>query len=204
MRPLVKVIGGKVAVARYGTKVSVGGWTLYGPTEQTYLSLGFEEAPTANPGEGYHDEYSVAYRKERREIVVGHRSVERQVQAGEDEEGNPLYETVQETEPVYEEQEVGVPYVVATAVKDPDPVPEPEPPPPPPKTYNKLKLVNACKERDIWTQVKQEIESLGKTDEFIAAQELRSDYPGFDQIVEFFKGEFPSVDVDAVLEEAEA
>ena len=204
MSRLAKIVGDEIVFAKYGPKVSYGDRTLFSPTEQTWRDLGFAEVPTANPEEGYHDEYSISTRTETRNLVVGAERVERQVKTGEDEKGNPVYGTVSELQPVYGEQEVEVPYIVATAVKDPDPLPEPEPPPPPPKTYSKLKLINACKERDIWTQVKQEIESLGKTDEFIAAQELRSDYPGFDQIVAFFKDEFPSVDVDGILAEAEA
>ena len=81
-------------------------------------------------------------------------------------------------------------------------IPVPPPAPEPPKQYSKLKLINACKELQIWDSVKADIQAMGKEDEFIAAQDLSSDYPGFDQLVAYFKGKYPSVDVDAILEQS--
>ena len=68
--------------------------------------------------------------------------------------------------------------------------------------YSKLKLINACKEAGIWESVKADIQAMGKEDEFIAAQELKDDYPGFEQVVQFFKDKYRDVDVDAILEQS--
>ena len=115
-------------------------------------------------------------------------------------------ETGEKTGEHYEMRDVEVTYdtsYIQVDTWDYEEIPVPPPVPEPPKQYSKLKLINACKQLEIWDSVKADIQQLGKEDEFIAAQDLSSDYPGFGQIVAYFKDKYPSVDVDAVLEEAE-
>lgn len=81
-------------------------------------------------------------------------------------------------------------------------IPVPPPEPEPPKQYSKLKLINACKQLEIWDSVKADIQAMGREDEFIAAQNLSGDYPGFDQLVAYFRAKYPTVDVDAILEQS--
>lgn len=59
-------------------------------------------------------------------------------------------------------------------------VPDPEPQP---TLYSKLKLIRAMKQAGIWTQVKAQIETSDYWDEFICAQELASNDPGFTAFV---------------------
>lgn len=59
-------------------------------------------------------------------------------------------------------------------------VPDPEPQP---TLYSKLKLIRAMKQAGIWTQVKARIETSDYWDEFICAQELASNDPGFTAFV---------------------
>lgn len=49
----------EIHIAEFGEKVKFYGRTLYNPTAQTYLDMGFVELPTSNPPEGYHDEWYV-------------------------------------------------------------------------------------------------------------------------------------------------
>lgn len=51
--------GDEVVVARYGGRVEVLDRILYNPVEDTYRSMGFSELPTANPPDGWHDEWYV-------------------------------------------------------------------------------------------------------------------------------------------------
>lgn len=54
-----KIMFNKIHVAQFGSKVNFYGKTLFNPTVQTYLDMGFEELPTSNPQEGYHDEWYI-------------------------------------------------------------------------------------------------------------------------------------------------
>ncbi len=51
--------GTEVIVAQYGARVEILERILYNPTEETYRGMDFVTLPTANPPEGWHDEWYV-------------------------------------------------------------------------------------------------------------------------------------------------
>lgn len=75
----------------------------------------------------------------------------------------------------------------------PDPAPQPQ-------LYSKLKLIRAMKQAGIWTQVKDQIEASDYWDEFICAQELASDDPGFMAFVDSMKSVIGNDTINQVLE----
>ena len=76
-------------------------------------------------------------------------------------------------------------------------VPDPEPQP---VLYSKLKLIRAMKQAGIWTQVKTQIEASDYWDEFICAQELASDDPGFTAFVATMRGTLGDDTINQMLE----
>ena len=76
-------------------------------------------------------------------------------------------------------------------------VPDPEPQP---VLYSKLKLIRAMKQAGIWTQVKDQIEASDYWDEFICAQELASNDPGFMAFVDSMKSVIGNDTINQVLE----
>ena len=76
-------------------------------------------------------------------------------------------------------------------------VPDPEPQP---VLYSKLKLIRAMKQAGIWTQVKTQIEASDYWDEFICAQELASNDPGFMAFVDSMKSVIGNDTINQVLE----
>ena len=76
-------------------------------------------------------------------------------------------------------------------------VPDPEPEP---VLYSKLKLIRAMKQTGIWTQVKDQIEASDYWDEFICAQELASDDPGFMAFVDSMKSVIGNDTINQMLE----
>ena len=76
-------------------------------------------------------------------------------------------------------------------------VPDPEPQP---TLYSKLKLIRAMKQAGIWTQVKAQIEASDFWDEFICAQELASDDPGFTAFVDSMKSVIGNDTINQMLE----
>ena len=75
----------------------------------------------------------------------------------------------------------------------PDPAPQPQ-------LYSKLKLIRAMKQAGIWTQVKDQIEASDYWDEFICAQELASDDPGFTAFVATMRGTLGDDTINQMLE----
>ena len=73
--------------------------------------------------------------------------------------------------------------------------PEPEP-----VLYSKLKLIRAMKQTGIWTQVKDQIEASDYWDEFICAQELASNDPGFMAFVDSMKSVIGNDTINQMLE----
>ena len=68
-------------------------------------------------------------------------------------------------------------------------------------TYSKLKLIeNIEKEGVNWAEVEAWLNQNGLLPKWYAAQELRSDYEGFDNLVELAKVKFPNADIDHILE----
>lgn len=189
---LGKIINHEVVVARVGEgRFDVGGMTLFNPTEQTYLDLGFEELPTANPQEGYHDEYRVATRKALKSVLIG------VVYTSELQDG----ERVTVPHETYEMQEVDEEYIVAVAVED-----APVSLPPVPQMvyrYSKLRIVDALIEAGVWQQVKAMIQQdENNWDRFTQSQDFASDYPMFVQLVAAIRQAFPQLDADEILEGA--
>ena len=76
-------------------------------------------------------------------------------------------------------------------------VPDPEPQP---VLYSKLKLIRAMKQAGIWTQVKDQIEASDYWDEFICAQELASNDPGFMAFVDTMRGTLGDDTINQMLE----
>ena len=76
-------------------------------------------------------------------------------------------------------------------------VPDPEPQP---VLYSKLKLIRAMKQAGIWTQVKTQIETSDYWDEFICAQELASNDPGFMEFVDSMKSVIGNDTINQLLE----
>ena len=76
-------------------------------------------------------------------------------------------------------------------------VPDPEPEP---VLYSKLKLIRAMKQAGIWTQVKDQIEASDYWDEFICAQELASNDPGFTAFVATMRGTLGDDTINQMLE----
>lgn len=76
-------------------------------------------------------------------------------------------------------------------------VPDPEPQP---QLYSKLKLIRAMKQAGIWTQVKTRIEESEFWDEFICAQELASNDPGFTAFVDTMRGTLGDDTINQMLE----
>ena len=76
-------------------------------------------------------------------------------------------------------------------------VPDPEPQP---TLYSKLKLIRAMKQAGIWTQVKTQIETSDYWDEFICAQELASNDPGFMEFVDSMKAVIGEDTINQMLE----
>ena len=76
-------------------------------------------------------------------------------------------------------------------------VPDPEPEP---VLYSKLKLIRAMKQAGIWTQVKTQIEASDYWDEFICAQELASNDPGFMAFVASMRGTLGDDTINQMLE----
>ena len=76
-------------------------------------------------------------------------------------------------------------------------VPDPEPQP---VLYSKLKLIRAMKQAGIWTQVKTRIETSDYWDEFICAQELASNDPGFMEFVDSMKSVIGNDTINQMLE----
>ena len=76
-------------------------------------------------------------------------------------------------------------------------VPDPEPQP---VLYSKLKLIRAMKQAGIWTQVKDQIEASDYWDEFICAQELASNDPGFMAFVASMRGTIGNDTINQILE----
>ena len=76
-------------------------------------------------------------------------------------------------------------------------VPDPEPEP---VLYSKLKLIRAMKQAGIWTQVKDQIEASDYWDEFICAQELASNDPGFMAFVDSMKSVIGNDTINQMLE----
>ena len=76
-------------------------------------------------------------------------------------------------------------------------VPDPEPQP---TLYSKLKLIRAMKQAGIWTQVKDQIEASDYWDEFICAQELASNDPGFMAFVDSMKSVIGNDTINQMLE----
>ena len=76
-------------------------------------------------------------------------------------------------------------------------VPDPEPQP---VLYSKLKLIRAMKQAGIWTQVKDQIEASDYWDEFICAQELASNDPGFMAFVDTMRGTLGNDTINQMLE----
>ena len=189
---LGKIINHEVVVARGGEgRFDVGGMTLFNPTEQTYLALGFEELPTANPQEGYHDEYQIATRKALKSVLIGV------------EYTSELQDGVRVTVPheTYEMQEVDEEYIIAVAVED-APVSLPQVPPIVYR-YSKLRIVDALIEAGVWQQVKEMIQQdENNWDRFTQSQDFASDYPMFVQLVAAIRQAFPQLDADAILEGA--
>ena len=75
----------------------------------------------------------------------------------------------------------------------PDPAPQPV-------LYSKLKLIRAMKQAGIWTQVKDQIEASDYWDEFICAQELASNDPGFTAFVATMRGTLGDDTINQMLE----
>ena len=75
----------------------------------------------------------------------------------------------------------------------PDPAPQPQ-------LYSKLKLIRAMKQAGIWTQVKDQIEASDYWDEFICAQELASNDPGFMAFVDSMKSVIGNDTINQMLE----
>ena len=75
----------------------------------------------------------------------------------------------------------------------PDPAPQPQ-------LYSKLKLIRAMKQAGIWTQVKAQIETSDYWDEFICAQELASNDPGFTAFVDTMRGTLGNDTINQMLE----
>ena len=75
----------------------------------------------------------------------------------------------------------------------PDPAPQPV-------LYSKLKLIRAMKQAGIWTQVKDQIEASDYWDEFICAQELASNDPGFTAFVATMRGTLGNDTINQMLE----
>ena len=75
----------------------------------------------------------------------------------------------------------------------PDPAPQPQ-------LYSKLKLIRAMKQAGIWTQVKTQIEASDYWDEFICAQELASNDPGFMAFVDSMKSVIGNDTINQMLE----
>ena len=76
-------------------------------------------------------------------------------------------------------------------------VPDPEPQP---VLYSKLKLIRVMKQTGIWTQVKDQIEASDYWDEFICAQELASNDPGFMAFVDSMKSVIGNDTINQMLE----
>ena len=76
-------------------------------------------------------------------------------------------------------------------------VPDPEPQP---TLYSKLKLIRTMKQSGIWTQVKTQIETSDYWDEFICAQELASNDPGFMEFVDSMKAVIGEDTINQMLE----
>ena len=76
-------------------------------------------------------------------------------------------------------------------------VPDPEPQP---VLYSKLKLIRAMKQAGIWIQVKDQIEASDYWDEFICAQELASNDPGFTAFVDSMKSVIGNDTINQMLE----
>ena len=66
--------------------------------------------------------------------------------------------------------------------------------------YSKLKLIRAMKQAGIWTQVKTQIEASDYWDEFICAQELASNDPGFMAFVASMRGTLGDDTINQMLE----
>ena len=77
--------------------------------------------------------------------------------------------------------------------KIPDPEPEPT-------QYSKLKLIRACKDAGLWTQVKAQIEAADYWDEFVCAQELSTDDAGFMAFVATMRTALGDDTVNQILE----
>lgn len=77
--------------------------------------------------------------------------------------------------------------------------------PPPVVQYSKLRIIVACKQAGCWSPgLKEWIAASGYEDEWGAAQELSSDYDGFDAIVEAVRTalSLTQEQVEAILEAA--
>ena len=74
----------------------------------------------------------------------------------------------------------------------------------PPRTFSKLRLINALMSRNLWSAVRDWLDTSGYYNIFVAAQDFREDHPQFAAALTAAKSRFDLTDVDvsAVLDES--
>ena len=74
----------------------------------------------------------------------------------------------------------------------------------PPRTFSKLRLINALMSRNLWSAVRDWLDTSGYYDIFVAAQDFREDHPQFAAALAAAQSRFDLTDVDvsAVLDES--
>ena len=182
---LGKIINHKVVLAKVGAgKVEIAGITLLNPTEQTYLGLGFEELPTANPADGYHIEWRVSTRKATKDVVV------------RVEYTSALQDGVRMTVPreIRETREVEEEYIEAFEAPDTEETPTVH-------RYSKYKIQLKAQALGIWEDVKAAIAAAGLADSWSNIVDIASDNGELVAALPSIRAAFPSIDVDAFLAE---
>lgn len=188
---LATVWNDKVVFAEYGAKVCVCGHVLINPDEALYRSLGFDDLPTTDPPEGWHDEYTVGTRYETQYKCTG------KVWTGVIVHVDDHDETVLQEVEVWDYVQVPVHYVQAVRAKD---VP---PPPQPPEIvrYSKYKIKCKLVDMGLWDDVKAAIEAAGYWDSFIIINDIASDNQELKDALPLLHEMFPAVDIPALLAE---
>lgn len=69
--------------------------------------------------------------------------------------------------------------------------------------YSKLKIIeNVEKAGFNWSDIETWMQSVGLYSKWLVAQELSDDYPGFNQIIDLVKQQFPTANVDEILQDS--
>ncbi len=71
------------------------------------------------------------------------------------------------------------------------------------KCYSKLKIYELLSAAGLWAQFKQALTDKGVWDAYDQALQLATDHPLFDSMLQYFASQFPELNVEELLQQAE-